>query len=405
MAFTSGSTALGIFDADPAFIADADRMVRYVAVKLGGGLPGSNEDDTHIQVELTSKDVYTCFEDATVEYGAIINAAQARSSLAAFLGSATGTLSGGQNRYSHSSLEWARRQAQPFGEEAYVGGDRPLHSASIGLTPGQQDYNLGTLIGVTGSNGLPARLAIRQIFHFSPFASQRFFGTTSAINYLNANFNAQTFTPQSVFYMLPVWEDVLRGAMFETSNKVRRSHFSYELHGPDNVLRVYPVPSEANNLFLTYNVIDPNDVLDDDSQSFGVSNVSNIPFGSIEYVKINSIGRQWIWKMTLALSKEVLGLIRRKIGNGSIPIPGGDMSLDGGDLVSDGRAEMEQLRGELRDLLEAMSYERIAQKEADQADNLRRVLSGVPLKIYVGLLLFSPFMHILMKCLYSVSSA
>jgi len=384
MAFTSGSTAFGIFDTDPAFILDADRMVKYVAVKLGGGLPGANEDDTHVQVELTSKDIYTCFEDATVEYGAIINAAQARSSLAAFLGSATGTLTGGQSRYAHASLEWARRQAQPFGEEAYVGGDRPLHSASIQLTAGQQDYNLGTLIGATGSDGLPARLLVRQIFHFSPFASQRYFGTTAAVSYLNGQFGADTFTPTSVFYMMPVWEDVLRGAMFETANRVRRSHFSYELHGPDNVLRVYPVPSQDNNLFLTYNVVDPSDVLGDDSTSFGVSNVSNVPFGNIEYGKVNSIGRQWIWRMTLALAKEVLGLIRRKIGNGSVPIPGGDMALDGGDLVTDGRGEMEQLRGELKELLEAMSYERIAQKEADQADNLRRVLAGVPLKIYVG---------------------
>lgn len=384
MAFTSGSTAFGIFDTDSAFVSDADRVVKYVAVKLGGGLPGANEDETHVQVELTSRDVYSCFEEACVEYSAIVNANHAKSALAAFLGSATGSLTGGQNRYPHMSLEWARRQAQPFGEEAYVGGDRPLYSASIDLNAGQQDYDLGVLIGATGSDGLPARLAVRQVFHFSPFASYRWFGTTAAINYLNGQFNFQTFTPESVFYLLPVWEDVLRGMQFETSNRVRRSHYSYELHGPSNVLKLFPVPGENNRLFLTYNLIDPNDVLRNDSQSFGVSNLSNIPFGTIPYSGVNSIGRQWIWKMTLALCKEVLGLIRRKIGNGTVPIPGGDMSLDGGDLVADGRGEMEALRNELRDLLAEMSYERIAQKEAEQAENLRRVLAGVPLKIYMG---------------------
>lgn len=384
MAFTSGSTAFGLFDTDTSFVSDADKIVRYVAVKLGGGLPGANEDDTHIQVEITSKDVYTCFEEACVEYGAIINANQAKSSLAAFLGSATGTLNAGTSRYPHASLEWARRASQPFGEEANVGGDRPLHSGSIPLVAGVQTYNLADILDVTGSDGLPAKIAVRQIFHFSPFASARFFGTTSAINYLNGQFNFQSFTPESVFYMMPVWEDVLRGMQFETSNKVRRSHYSYEMHGPDNILKIFPMPSENNNLFLTYNILDPNDVLGNDAQSFGVSNLSNVPFGTIEYSKINSIGRQWIWRMTLALCKEVLGLIRRKIGNGSIPIPGGDMSLDGGDLVSDGRGEMEALRNELRGVLEEMSYERIAQKEADQAENLRRVLAQIPLKIYVG---------------------
>jgi hypothetical protein len=384
MGFSSGSTAFGLFDTDSAFVADADRLVKYIAVKLGGGLPGSNEDQTHVQVELTAKDVYTCFEEACVEYSAIVNANQAKSSLAAFLGSATGTLDAGTARYPRASLEWARRQSQPFGEEAYVGGDRLLHSASITLHAGQQDYDLGTLIGATGSDGLPARIALRQIFHFSPFASFRFFGTTAAINYLNGNFNFQSFTPESVFYMLPVWEDVLRGMQFETSNRVRRSHYSFELHGSNNLLRIFPAPAEENTLYMTYNIIDPNDVLASDQSSFGVSNLSNVPFGTIPYSSVNSIGRQWIWKMTLALCKEVLGLIRRKIGNGTVPIPGGDLSLDGGDLVQDGRGEMEALRNELRGLLDEMSYEKIAMKEAEQAESVRRVLSLIPLKIYTG---------------------
>jgi hypothetical protein len=384
MAFTSGSTAFGIFDTDSAFITDADRLVKYVSVKLGGGLPGANENETHVQVEVTSKDIYSCFEEAAIEYGAIVNAYQAKSSLAAFLGSSTGSLTGGQNRYPKNSLEWARRQAQPFGEEAYVGGDRPLYSGSIELHAGQQSYDLQQLIAPTGSDGLPARMIIRQLFHFSPFAQYRFFGTTAAINYLNGQFNFQSFTPESVFYMLPVWEDVLRGMQFELSNKVRRSNYSYELHGSNNLLRIMPVPTQDNTLYFTYNLLDASTApLDpNDGLSFGVSNVSDIPFGNIQYSKINSIGRQWIWKMTLALAKEVLGIIRRKMT--TVPIPGGDLQLDGGDMVSDARAEMEQLRAELRDLLEQMSYDRLAAKEAEQAESLLRVLSGVPLKIYTG---------------------
>ena len=390
MPFVTGSTAFGIFDSDPSFRADADRLVRYVSVKLGGGisvpLPGlEGEDETHVQVELSATDVYTCFEEAAVEYGATINAYQAKSSLAAFLGSSTGSLTGGQNRYPKYSLEWARRQAQAFGEEAYVGGDRPLMSASIELKAGQQVYNLAQLVDPTGSDGLPARMILRQVFHFSPFASFRFFGTTTAINYLNGQFNFQSFTPESVFYLLPVWEDVLRGMQFDLSNKVRRSNYSYEVHGPDNELWIMPVPTEDNTLFLTYNLFDASSFpLDpNDSLSFGVSNVSDIPFGNIEYGKINSIGKQWIWKMTLALSKEVMGLIRRKMLG--VPIPGGgDLQLDGADLVNDARAEMEVLRGDLRDLLESMTYEKLAAKEAEQAESLLRVLSGVPLLIYTG---------------------
>ena len=386
MSFTTGSTAFGIFDTDPSFVVDADRLVKYVAVKLGGGLPPipTAPDGVHVQVELVSSDIYTCFEEAAVEYGAIVNAFQAKSSLAAFLGSSTGTLDGGQNRYPRNSLEWARRQAQPYGEEGYVGGDRELFSGSITVKAGQQDYNLQNLIGPTGSDGLPAHMIIRQIFHFSPFASFRSFGTTAAINYLNGQFNFQSFTPESVFYMLPVWEDILRGMQFEASNRVRRSHYSYELHGSNNNLRLFPVPQQDNTLFFTYNLLDGSTFpLDpNDRASFGVSNVSDIPFGNIKYSNINSIGKQWIWKMTLANAKELLGLIRRKMMH--IPIPNADLQLDGSDLVNDARQEAEALRGELRELLDSMSYDRLAAKEAEQAESLIRVLSGVPLKIYVG---------------------
>lgn len=383
MAFVTGSTAFGIYDTDPMFVSDADHLVKYVSVKLGGGLP-TTEGPNRVQVELESTDVYTCFEDACVEYGAIVNSYQAKSSLSAFLGSATGTLEGGQSRYPRASIEWARRQAQAFGEEAYVGGDHTLLSASIELTAGVQDYNLQDILMPTGSDGLPSRIILRKVFHFSPFASSRFLGISSAVNYLNGQFNFGTFTSENVFYLMPVWEDILRGMQMETANRVRRSNYSYEVH--NNVLKIMPVPQQNNRLFITYNTSDQMGPLGSDSDvdptSFGVSNLSNIPFGNIPYSSINSIGRQWIWRMTLALSKEVLGLKRRKMG--SIPIPDGDLNLDGSDMVNDGRAEMESLRGELRGLLEEMSYEKLAAKEAEQAESLLRVLAGVPLLIYSG---------------------
>ena len=41
---------------------------------------------------------------------------------------------------------------------------------------------------------------------------------------------------------------------------------------------------------------------------------------------INSIGRQWIFEYTLALSKEMLGYVRGKY-SASIPIPNADVTF------------------------------------------------------------------------------
>ena len=52
----------------------------------------------------------------------------------------------------------------------------------------------------------------------------RFFDSTSAINYLNNEFSFESFTPETVFYVLPVFEDVLRGGQLDLSQRVRRSN-------------------------------------------------------------------------------------------------------------------------------------------------------------------------------------
>lgn len=381
MAFVSGSSCpFGWFDSDAAFVTDADRVVKWVSVKLGGGLPGSSGvEQGHVTVELQERDVYAAFEEATTEYASTVNAYQAKSSLAAWLGSATGTLQGGENRYVQGSLEWARRQAQPYAEEAGTGGTRPLLSASITLNAGQQNYDLQALINPTGSDGNPLRIIARQIHHYHPLAAFRFFGTSTAVNYLNSQFNFQTFTPETIFYLLPIWEDVLRGQQFELSNRVRRSNYSYELH--NNVLKIFPPPTQSTTLHITYQTVEGLELPGTDKQSYGVTNMSNIPFDLIRYSKLNSISKQWIWRMTLAFCKEILGYIRRKMK--SIPIPDGDLTLDGDDLVGDAQREMDELRNQLRELLDSMSYDRLAAKEAEQAESLLRTLQLIPMKISV----------------------
>lgn len=371
MSFVSGTnaTAFGLFDGDPQFRSDADKLVTFVARKLG---------EAHVQVELSSSDVYTSFEEAAIDYSMIVNSYQAKSSLAAILGSATGSLTGQQNRYPQNSLEWARRQAQAYSEEAGTGGTHPLYSGSVGLQLGQQNYDLQALINPTGSDGHSRRMIIRDIFHFSPMSAYRFFGTTSAINYLNNEFSFESYTPETIFYLLPIWEDVLRSMQFKMSNKVRRSNYSYELH--NNVLKLYPSPTNNVNLHFTYQLIDE-DPYGDDASADGVANMSNVPFGNIDYSKLNSISKTWIWKMTYSLCKEIMGLKRRKT---NMPIPNGELQLDGDSLVSEAKSEIDGLRSELKDLLESMTYDKIAAQQAEQTEALNRVMKNIPLLIYVG---------------------
>ncbi len=372
MAFVSGSsTAFGYFDSDPQFRTDAERVLKYVTTRLG---------ESQLQVELSSSDVYRAFEAATMEYSAIINRYQTKSVLGVFLGTPTGSLTGAENKYPQFSLEWARRQSEAYNDLANLNSRTPFYSGSVGLQAGQQQYDLQTLINPTGSDGQSRRMIVKDIYHTHPFSAFRFWGTTSFINYLNNEFKFESYTPETVFYLLPVWEDILRGMQFETSNRVRRSNYSYEMH--NNVLTLYPTPTSNVNLWFTYQLADNSPVSSTDSSSSGVANMSNIPFGNLTYALLNSISRQWIFEMTLSISTDILGHVRRKMGN--IPIPNGSLDLDGDQLVSDAKDLADRLRTELKEMLEELTYDKIAAREAEKAAALEETLKKVPMLGYTG---------------------
>jgi len=114
-----------------------------------------------------------------------------------------------------------------------------------------------------------------------------------------------------------------------------------------------------------------------DDTIHGVSNMSNLPYGNLRYSLVNSIARQWIRQFTLSSSKELLGLVRSKFA--SVPIPGGDLSLNGADLISQGREEKTNLKTELKEMLDTMTYDAMIESEAGQIENLQNILRHIPI--------------------------
>ena len=151
-------------------------------------------------------------------------------------------------------------------------------------------------------------------------------------------------------------------------------------------MTLFPVPTIDTTLHFTYHLIDNGSAFDsDDPFTNGIANLSNVPFGNINYTTINSMGRQWIRRYALALSKEILGQVRSKVSD--IPIPNGNLTLNGPALVNEAQLEKDNLRIELKEWLESMTYDKLAEQETNQAENLMRQLAKVPLGIYVGDLL------------------
>ena len=302
------------------------------------------------------------------------------------MGAATGSLSGSEQRFPRETLEFALRLAEPYISNAGLGGSYNNVSGSIQLVQNQQDYDLytdlkdtaGVPIVSSSLNPSKGKLRVWEVMHYDPTAAYRFFDTTSAINYLNNEFSFESFTPETVFYILPVFEDVLRGGQMKMSNKVRRSNYSYKIVGTK--IRIFPIPVQDNPLKLFINVGFAQDPLNPafaDSSIYGISNLSNVPFGNFAYNTINSIGRQWVRQLTLALSKEILGLVRSKFN--SIPIPGAELTMNGGELISQGRDEKDKLITQLKEMLETLTYDKLVEMQAAKIENLRKILLAVPI--------------------------
>ena len=176
-----------------------------------------------------------------------------------------------------------------------------------------------------------------------------------------------------------------RANSIETSDLVRKSAYSFELH--NNNLRIFPRPTTSDSgekIWFEYYVKD--DIRNTNhisaSMQGGVSDPSNVPYKFITYSSINAPGRQWIRKFTAALSKELLGIIRSKYS--ALPIPDAEVTLDGEGLKAEGREEKTQLLEELKEFLESVSLTEKLKAEAEESNAQREVLAKAPLPIYIG---------------------
>ena len=176
-----------------------------------------------------------------------------------------------------------------------------------------------------------------------------------------------------------------RANAIETSDLIRKSAYSFEIH--NNNLRIFPIPLDGDageKIWFEYYVKD--DIRNSDNANAGlqggVSDPSNVPYKFITYSSINQPGRQWIRKYTYALAKELLGIIRSKYS--SMPIPDGEVTLDGEALKTEGREEKQQLLEELKEFLESVSLTEKLKAEAEEANAQQEVLAKAPLNIFIG---------------------
>ena len=211
----------------------------------------------------------------------------------------------------------------------------------------------------------------------------RFYGYYGGINVTGDMHTYGQYSDDSNFQVIPAWQNKSQAISYEDHLYTRTSHYSYEII--DNKLRIFPIPSNISpdKFWVRFTVDDASPFADDNGGESGINNMNTLPFQNIPYENINSIGKQWIRRFALALSKETLGQVRGKFG-GNIPIPGESVTLNSSDLLGQAKEEQNALRDELKTQLDEMTYPKLAEADKGRIDNTAGIMEKVPLKIFVG---------------------
>ena len=373
------ATAFGFYNSDADFQTDCIKVSKFISTRLGYPL---------MDVELQTGSIFTAFEEAITMYGNELYAYLIRENVLDLTGLPYENVNLNDVIVT-PNFETVIRLSEQYGEEAGVGGNVPWYKGSIPLTSSVQDYDLKVWAqdqDITGS------IEIKRVFYQEPVpASARYLAPFDGFGFGGAVsaglMEMGGFGGSGGFLMMPLNYDMQIIQSIEMNTQVRLSNYSFEVH--NNIIRIFPIPSNNNgfetncgNLWFEYIKRDERIESSVISAEEKITNVSNMPYQNPTYSLINSVGRQWIFEMTLAICKEILGYVRGKYS--TVPIPNADMTLNQSDLLAAATAEKTALLERLRAYFDENSRASLLERKVREADAVLKELDQVPRVIYIG---------------------
>ena len=379
--FHPGDTPFGFYDYDTAFELDAPKVCVFCARRMGYPI---------VEIELQDLNFYAAFEEAVTLYGNELYAYKIRDNYL--------TLEGTPDSIDINesivtpNLGRVIALSEQYGAEAGTGGNVPWHKGQISLTASVQDYDLNAWALERGYKDKD--IEIMRVFYEPTPAIVKFFdpyaGSGTGMMNMMDSFGWGNYSPAVNFMMMPLNYDIAVMQQIEMSDTIRRSNFSFEMH--NNVLRVFPIPTyqtasshpsgSAGSMWFEFMLNSERSSASIEDGYLKIKTVSGVPYKNPKYSDINSVGRAWIFEMTLAIAKEMLGYVRGKYTQ--VPIPGAEVTLNQADLLAAARSEKEALLEKLRAFFDETSREKLLERRTMESDYVQKELDKVPRVIYIG---------------------
>ena len=388
--FKPGDTPFGFYDNDSAFEKDSDKVCTFVTRRLGYPL---------VEIELQAINIYAAFEEAVTIYGNELYAYKIRENYLTLEGAPTSIDI--EESIVSPNLGRIIDYSEQYGAEAGTGGNVPWHKMAVPLTASVQDYNLNDLAYQNGFKE-PNDIEIMRVFFESAPASALMASAYDGFGFgLGGSVAAGIDGVGGLggmgygggYLMMPLNYDMQIIQQIELNDMIRVSNYSFEMH--NNVLRVFPIPGNRSNLgntsgsdvgvgnmwveFMSKSQRSSASIVEAYDK---IKMVSGVPYKNPNYDAINSVGRSWIFEMTLAIVKEMLGYVRGKYE--TVPIPNAEITLNQADLLAAAREEKEALLASLRAFFDETSREKLLERRTMESNFVMEELDRVPRVIYIG---------------------
>lgn len=363
--------------------AEAGSVMNWVKLRLGYPT---------LEVELTNDQIGSAFEEASIVFSSEIAKFKAKNSYLDMLGikkdSDLDVMS------PMPSAKFIKRYVAQFSTDAGVGGKVNYNKAYLTTQTNKTRYHFNELkdadTGNSISGSLTGTLIPYHVYYVKPLSGYRYFDPMQGSSFLLYREMGATDAyaiNSRLLYSMPLYENLLRFQWFENFDKLFKAQFKWNIVGeyiylsprPQNNMKVFVEWADSYTIDNVYSDFMSN--ISDESLTAYTTDITNIPFKNVDYLKINDFSKNWIRQYTLALCKEMLGLIRGKMLQ--LPIPDSEISLNYGELLLEGRESQSALKQEIREFLDDIISSESLKREGEILDVSQKYLNKQPMKIYI----------------------
>ena len=358
-------------------------IVTWIRFKMG---------EPVMTVQLDNKQIFACFEQACIQYSRMVNTNQAQMYFLNILGrKATGNFTGNSISW---NMNFLKEISSYFSQESkpIVGGSSSIKKAYVNVNMGQREYNiLSDCYDRQSGSGLSRVYNITSGHNQVMKVTQMYYYPGSTVNkYWDVYSISNDFFPSMAlqqnwrYRLRPVWETILNAQMLQENDFVRHANYNWNIVG--DRIKISPMPEMDGKIWFDYirydGVLLSNDDIFTSGKNHDITDLWDAPYTNIPYRAMNSSRKRWVRQYCLALSRQILGLVRRKFS--TIEIPNGNIRMDGARLVAERLAKQQSLRDQLKVDLNKIQLQNSTASEAKIALNINTIMRQVPRGIYIG---------------------